>query len=199
MLVTTGLPPEARDVIDVGVTRSLGDAIGFNGLELGYNSRTLQAVAIAMRVGGGQTHIKMTTPEGIKFVKQYGESIRWSISQFTRKNCAAKSVVMALVARAHHNKVPRRKLERFCEVLNTELPNGDPAEGTIMRLLRILRPNSKGEAATTNRQGRRITYLKASRALEAYLNGDEIQTLRAAEANLYPLPEDVWLAPDQST
>lgn len=176
MMVTRGLPVEARDAIDLGVKREISDILGFE------DDRVQKIhVAVAKVVySRGENHaaLKMTVAEVCRFLYQHWDAIDFAAGGKQARNFPA--VVRGAIARAWYTE-DHARLEQFKEVMFTGVMEG-PGDIAAVRLRNSLMGRWKAFKGTT--------YRKAENAISKFVRNEQIGQLYEVTKELYPIPGD---------
>lgn len=181
MLVIRNATPDTRRVIDQGRKRSPADVLKLEGR---YESVSASEASVlkTMVAGVGQHMPKLTINEFVDLYEQHQSAVKFSVESL-RGGRTGKAVVRAAVARAwYHCDINR--LSDFCTTLNTGLGRNGGDAGAALFLRFINNPGTK----VTGRAPRNVVYMKAERAIRAYVDHEPLTQLRAIEAELFPLP-----------
>jgi hypothetical protein len=169
-------PRQAADRMTLG--RSLG-TVGSDEL----------ATLRAMLGGIAMMTKRRTVYEEMPFLEQHREAIHFAHEHLpvTRPAGIANCMTRAAVARAWYCISNDHLLERFCEVLRNGASSG-PREHVVVALRNQLLELGKLGKTQAVRQRQ---YALTTRALCAYNHDESLNVLRAANADLFLLPEEV--------
>lgn len=109
----------------------------------------------------------------------------------TAHNRFVGAPVRGAIGRAFFHTTGER-LIRFVGVLTAEIPATEPGDRAAVQLMMHQTSNSKAHG--TGRIGARDLYCRAQRAIRAFLDGESLSRLYAADADLFPLPTDDQIA-----
>ena len=189
MLVTTGLAAEAVLAIDDGRRRTQGQALSMHA----GAAVSPFITAIAREMFAGNTHLAMggrkrkpSRQELLAFYDTYAAEINYAAACFKNHDSGlALGFIAAVVARAavQHK---GRKLKHFAQVLAEGF--GKEGDEIIIRLRNHILQQRRAQKRDSGQRDQ--LYAKTERVLEAYLNREELTTVQAAKAELFPLPED---------
>lgn len=175
MLVTTGVKKPAAITIDVGRKRSMADGIHIGGLSEWIGKRHISLItqiADPRRLSAQET---VDWLEGMKSSAEFAVDVLRS-----NKRALVNSVLHAAMALAHfYNPEKEEMLKRFAEVYMDGLAN-NKKELSAIKL--------RDEFMTNTRNGgayRRDKFLKAQRALQAFLDGEVLSRLVKPKADIW--------------
>jgi hypothetical protein len=180
-------PAENMQAVDTGKRRSNFDVLRLTG-EAGEVTISHLAALRAMITGDSPSVLWMTAGEESQLLSKHHEALDFAMRRldYSRHKGIATASIRGVVARAYYS-TDHDRLARFCDILKTGIPSEESdAPAVILRdfLMGIIR-------AGKGRSVRRICYLKAERALLAFLKYECITQLRPATSELFPLPEEV--------
>jgi len=184
MMVAWGVVDEAQAVIDGGLVRSAVDQI-----KLGHNyeGATNTHVAIVKRLARHSVRGALTSAEVFTLLKTHKAALDFTVSAFTRRvRGITITPVMAVVTRAFYTQNHER-LETFCARLCDGQVGDDEQPILLLRNYLLERPVTRAKVATSSDE---VIYGKTARALTAYLHGERLSTLYAANSELFPLPAE---------
>lgn len=179
-LIARGCDPDERHVQDIGAPRSVGDVMSFEGLKV---SKNVLAVANQMN-RSFQLTWRPTIQEQRQFYLMHEGAIRFVMEKFDKRvRGIGQAAMLAPVARAWYSE-DRDKLQRWLEVFREGIPANE-SEYIIVKLrnFALATAGAKHSDAITN-------YGKAERALRAYLDGERLATLYAANEEMFPIPNE---------
>jgi hypothetical protein len=185
MMVSFGVSMDAQAVIDDNLQRTLVDTFK---LAYGREDVTNMHVAIAKRLLGSTLRGKVTRQEVAATIKTHENAIAFAIGAFEKKvRGITTAPVMTVVARAYYT-APHVQLTRFVDALTTGDIDQDHGEQPILMLRNWLLEKAplRGGSMT---QAEAI-YFKTERALRAFLDGERLTTLYAANGELFALPAE---------
>lgn len=159
--------------------RTAADAGRFEGVSI---SPAFLAILRMANYHHGCQPDKMTHNEALQQCEKHGEAI-----DFVYKAGGSRVTKSALSAcvRAWYHFQPS-DVERFIKIVRQDVSatrNGDRAAVLLSKFI-SLNPGLGGQ------QIRNETFCKALRAIQAYMNGEKIERLYAADSSLFPLPAD---------
>lgn len=181
--VTFGMTDEDALVIDTGRPRTVADEDLFS---TGHPPATgVYQTSRAMDNGfAGKQKIR-SHREDREFANLHREAITFALERLPfGKRGIGRAAVVAVVARAYYT-VDHFRLSRFCEVLRTSMANPGTSEESVINLRDFLKESAGGGGEMFQ-----VSYRKTERALWAFLNGERLQLLREASAELFPIPGD---------
>lgn len=184
LLVTRGLPKEARFVIDQGKPRSVVDAISLDGGTsiradvVSMAKNLLLAPLFAARIAW--------SPAMVREVVELNQDLIDSVTPIfpKKKRVPSQATLMALVARAADH-AAREVVEGFARILITGEGSGKAHEGSIIRLRDWLRESPEPRQASS--AGQRVAYQKAQAVLRAYQEEKQLPKIYAVADDLFPL------------
>lgn len=171
---------DARLVMDTGMKRSTDD----NFLMAGYSFPRNCGATVRKLLYGYTQFAKLAIPdqEVLEFMENNGDAICFAHEHLPQGR-TSHSLIRAVVARAYLKRAPKEKLKRFCEVLRSGL-SVDRLESSIVRLRNFMVDDTNvRKSSKTPGQ----VYGKAERALQAYLEGEELSRLESAGRELFPI------------
>lgn len=177
MVVWFGVPPVAREVIDSGAMRSLGDVADINKRE--------SAVTMSMICGNLKSHPCPTMIEKIAFHQRFLPEIRFAMEVMpgTRRAIKRASVAGA-IARAACGHIPYETISTFARILVSGMPENGPADVTVIRL----RDRLTSAKTHTGSASQAEAYGATSSALVAFYEGRSLSKIYCANTELFPLP-----------
>jgi hypothetical protein len=175
MLVTFGLPEEARKAIDVGRVRSIAYAL----------KTSNRAVAICRMVIGFPRYesVKLSPSQLSVALERNGKAINWVVNILPAKTYLTSAGVSAAFVRASYHENNSMLMEAASQIINGDsLPKGSP-----MLLLRewLVRPRLAG--CGSSRQ--MMIYQKTQKALQLFCDGKKGK-IHTTDKDLYPLPKN---------
>ena len=181
-LVAYGMSRDAMSAIDEGTMRTDTDVAKM----LGYDppTRGLSISNFMLRTMLSDRKFR-TTPriEKLQFFDRHRDAIAFVVENLNRKKIGINSV-LAVLARAYYT-VDRERLTRFMEILR-EGRYSSKKDQAAWKLSAWL--GTRMGSLDHNYQ--RENYRKTETALKAFVGGRELQLLRAASEELFPLPEE---------
>ena len=167
LMVTFGLKRPAAVTIDVGRKRSIAD-----GIQIGELSDwiTKRHISIINQIAEPK---RLSTPETVEWLEGMKESAQFAVATFaSNKRALVNSVLHAAVALAHfYNPDKEEELLKFASVYMQGLAT------TKEDLIAIKLRDEFLTNTTSGSSYRKDKFLKAQRALQAYLNGENISRL----------------------
>jgi hypothetical protein len=167
LMVTFGLKRPAAVTIDVGRKRSIAD-----GIQIGELSDwiTKRHISIINQIAEPK---RLSTPETVEWLEGMKESAQFAVATFaSNKRALVNSVLHAAVALAHfYNPDKEEELLKFANVY---------MQGLATNKKDLVAIKLRDEFLTNTNCGasfRKDKFLKAQRALQAYLNGETISRL----------------------
>jgi len=166
MMVTSGLKKDTSIDIDAGRPRSMLDGIKIGGLSDWIDSRHIAMINLIANPK------RLSATEVIKWLNKIEESARFSTSHLcTNKRNLTNSSIHAAIALAHFYGEDPDQLAHFCEVFLSGFPDNN--KDIIIIKLRddfFNHPNGGGS-------GKRDRYYKAMRAIQIYVNNENVKRL----------------------
>jgi hypothetical protein len=141
-------------------------------------------------VGGlAMDYRRRTLHEEMELLESHRSALHFAHENIPGKKPAgiANCMIRAVVARAWYCVTDHHPLSRFCEVLRTGVSLGENEQVIVMLRNQLIDLRSYG----TKRSARQRQYALTSRALLAYLQGEDITVLRASASELFILPEEI--------
>lgn len=168
--------------IDAGVTRNYADhkaMVGMPTISFGKQA----VLRMFLTIDSGRSRHSSSDLDEI--IETAGPVVDWVIKQFpTWVAGVTRATVLAAIASAYGH-VSEEKLARFCKVLYTQAADSaDPAEQTIVNLLRWLINNKSTRSGTVER---RDEFLRTQRAIQAYAAGEALKYSRPSQTLVYPV------------
>jgi len=184
MFVATGLNRKDGSTIDQGRTRSVADALKIGGM-VKADSYVTYGVAIVKMIRAAETatYLTLTIKETAEMVNQMNNGIQYSCASLTAINGGGlkNAVVRAAVATAYYF-VDRAKLDRFCRILVSGMPEG-PGDEVVIRLRNSLLTNPRTSGAID----RANKYRTILRVIKAYQNGENLKIIRIPQNNAFTM------------
>ena len=181
LLVTTGLDKEAAVAIDVHRKRTMVD-----GLRIGQISDWIDTrhIAIANLIAGGR---RLNQPETVAFLEHIEDGARFATNHLNAsKRHLMNSSIHSAVAMAHFYGEDPEDLARFCQIFVSGLAS-EPRDSAIIKLRDEFYNNTNGSAS--NKQEK---YLKAQRAIQAYLSHEVMKRLSLPKEAVWPFDWSVF-------
>lgn len=175
MMVTTGLKKPSAITIDVGRKRSMSDGIHISGLSDWISKRHISFIS---QVADPRI---LSTQETVDWLEGMKESAQFSIEVFcSNKRALVNGVLHAAMALAHfHNSDKEAQLRKFAEVY---------MDGLVTHKKELSAIKLRDEFMTNTRNGgsyRRDKFLKAQRAIQAFLNEEVITRLVRPKTDIW--------------
>jgi hypothetical protein len=175
MMVTRGAELESQEAVDGGEKRTVGDVLVLRG----QNVRTVH-VGVATMLAKQQGVTNPTRHEVLAMFEKHMAAITTAADVFPKMTrYIFTSPVLCAVARASYT-LKRDELEHFARVLCSGEMEDKSDKPIILLRNYLLERNPK----------RNDIYGKASRALYAFLERQQVSTLYASTVELFPLPGD---------
>ena len=186
-MVTWNLPAEANLVIDDHRPRSGADVLS---IEQGVAVDTLTVAIlrfIERPASAGTSMARFSKSELRDSLVTHGQAVSFVIKNLpARSRGITVAPILTPAARAWYS-ADRARIAEFLVVLATGIPKHSPADTAALRLrdwcisLRDIR----------QRPTRVEQYRRAQNALRHFLDGNDPGRLRASDADLFPLPEEL--------
>jgi hypothetical protein len=152
--------------------------------------RSDELAALRGMVGGLAIDYKRRTlHEEMELLELHRSALLFAHENIPGKKPAgiANCMIRAVVARAWYCMTDHHLLCRFCEVLRTGVSLGESEQVIVLLRNQLIDLRRNG----TTRTVRQRQYALTSRALLAFLQGEEIAVLRASASELFILPEEI--------
>lgn len=166
MMVTHGLKKETSIDIDAGRPRSMVDGIKIGGLSDWIDARHIAMMNLI------SSPRRLTTTEIIKWLDKMEDSAKFAISHLsTNKRNLNNCAIHGAIALAHFYGEDADDLAHFSNVFLSGFP--ESKKDIIIIKLRddfLTNPNGGGS-------GRRDRFFKAMRAIQIYVNGENVKRL----------------------
>lgn len=200
MVLITGVPRRAMVAADCGANRNVLDAARIGGKPLPKTAYAAVARAMLLGMnntwGGGR---QLGNQEILNFIAHHKEALEFSFDCLKQNITGlTQGPVRAVVARAYYRRNSRMRVRQFCEYLYSGLIGNSEKDVAAIRLRNwLLQAKSRNYKCTP-----KDVYGKTERALDAFLNEEQLETLYTTKEELFPIPdagllEDV-VAPDPS-
>lgn len=175
LLVTTGLDKEAAVAIDVHRKRSMVDGLRIGGISDWIDNRH---IAIANLIAGGR---RLNQPEIVEFLEYIEDSARFATTHLNAsKRHLMNASIHSAVAMAHFYGEDPEDLARFCQIFVSGLAS-QQRDSAIIKLRDEFYNNTGGGASD-----KRDKYLKAQRAIQAYLAKEVMKRLALPKEEVWP-------------
>jgi hypothetical protein len=183
MLVWTGVSKEALLTIDTGRPRNaLDNLLLEDGSRDLYSKHTISTLRAMLR-GPASGKCLMTTTQVKSELEKHADAIRFALEcQPPSLSSCSISTTRGVIARAWYTQ-DRGAIAEFAECLNTGIVQ-DRSHRHVIQLRDYLMQNKAYNVGAITR----MRYLKVSRSLWAYLNGETLTKLYAAPREYFPLP-----------
>lgn len=182
MLVANGVPDDAFDHIDQGLSRSALDIFKTQGRT--WISKDDIAIARILRLGPeGTRGTSLSVDEIGSEVEKHKEAIEFVSSRVNKHRKLPAAVKAAIVAAWYYER-DKEELARFIAVLSSGITQHKKDKVVI-----ILRDflSQEGSRAGGNKI-RTVQFLKACRAIKAFMDDEDLARLYAVDPSPYPLP-----------
>jgi hypothetical protein len=172
---------DALMAIDSGKPRSLADILHLGG---GLGRVTLKDLAVLRTMLGGMSGPKALSPsEAAEAMARHGRAIAFAVGALSNVRYISNAPTRAVMARAYYS-VDRDRLAEFGRMLASGIVPDTRCTSVI--LLRQYLQSNVGVSHVERRE----RYAKTQRALAAYLAGEPITRLYAANEDVFLLPEE---------
>jgi hypothetical protein len=166
MMVTSGLNRDTSIDIDAGRPRSMVDGIKIGGLSDWIDARHIAMMNLISMPR------RLTTTEIINWLDRMEDAAKFSTSHLsTNKRHLTNSAIHAAVALAHYYGEDPEQLAHFCKVFLSGFPE-HKKDVIIIKLRDDFFNNSNGGGS-----GKRDRYYKAMRAIQIYVNNENVKRL----------------------
>jgi hypothetical protein len=175
MMVTTGLKKPAAVTIDIGRKRSMSDGIQIGGLSDWISKRHISMIS---QVADPK---RLSTQETVEWLEGMKASAQFSLEVFaSNKRALVNGVLHAAMALAHfYNPEKEAQLRKFAEVY---------MDGLVTNKKELSAIKLRDEFMTNTRNGgsyRRDKFLKAQRAIQAFLDEEVINRLVRPKTDIW--------------
>ena len=180
-------PAENKQVMDVGERRSNLDIMTMT-QQVGDVSAKHLSTLRSMLAGRSVSSTRRSVGEEGKLFLKHGEAIRFAMRHLGASSIKGVStaITRAVVARAFYS-APHNVLVHFCNILKSGIASNDEDYAAVMLWQFLVRESNAGRADGV----RRLRYGKTEWALAAFLDGKTPKRLYGANAELFPLPEEM--------
>lgn len=183
--VTYNVPVDGVLHVDEQQVRSTRDALGMAGIGT-YTDSIISSCRAFLTLPGYRNIGSRSLPreELVAGLQRWAEPLEWVEVRAARIKFVTRSV-RAVLARASLHE-DRTRLGEFCQVLKTGMPLSAKSEedGAAITYARFLMRHGKNTEAVDSER-----YLKGQTAIAAFLRRENLESLRATERDLWPLPE----------
>jgi len=189
MFVSRGWPTETQQFVDQGLNRTALDILNLRNPET-EASKYMLAVARRMCIGTRGT-VLMTTHDLIHFAEKHEDALRFAIAdalQGKRPRYVTTAGVGAALARAFYHEDKGRLLEFGATMIGSRTPQGEEDSGA--HLLRGWLQSNAPIYGAVRVSKDLLIYMKAQRALVAFLGREKLRML-------YPQQDEVWMLPNE--
>lgn len=177
-----GVDPSVRLNIDTGRVRDLVDNAKISGYE-GFISKQALGTMMIVAFGREVREKALSNAERIELLERYVEDIRYSETVATlKKRGIAPAPVRAAVARAHMHLGDNARLNEFCAVLNSGIPQSMPADRSALTFR-----NYMLEIKAGHKLDPRDTFLKAMNAIDYFMRRKPLTVIKVVKDEAYPL------------
>jgi len=179
LLVTRGLKPEWREVIDSGLVRSLPDAVSETWINTTTTATARRMIVGANRRGGGASFKSRATE--LDFMRTHREAICFAATNDLGRIMGAGT--RAAIAVAYYS-VDREVLAEFRAGLLGEFV-ADPARGVL--IAKFVK-HMTDTVVPAGEDAARVAYLKTQRAIKAFVEKEALTRFAIPSASIYTLP-----------
>lgn len=183
MVVANNVPRRAMGAVDCGANRNVNDAARIAGKPLPHSS--YPGVARCMMRGLAPKTLSWSNQQVLYFIEEHREALDFAFTEMGRNvRFISPAGVRAAVARAWYQRNSRTRLREFCEAIYTGLIGSVKEDVAVVRLRNwlLLGKEQTKKASTVD------VYAKAEYALKAFLDREEIASVRSAKEELFPIP-----------
>jgi hypothetical protein len=179
-LVGRGLSREAGLNIDTGVTRNLVDNARIAGLN---DALTSELLACARAVDEGVRGTKgYSNAQKLAMFEKHKESVTWACQHGPRGRTIRNQCVLSAVARAWMYEADKEKLQRFCKVLSTGVPDGEHESAAIaLRNYLLVKRNAHLNQMFAE------TFKKVQNAIHYFMRDKKLMVIKVVADEQYPL------------
>ena len=174
-----GLDSDVIRTIDEGKKRTNLDVMRI--MKEPGTGKTLSATNFVMEQAGRKKRAPRS--EQLDFHRRHFDAATFAC-QLNQKPYARNPVHAALLRSYYH--VNRDRLLEFITILNTGIWDGSPANSAAFRLRRFIEANRLGQTGPARIE----LYFRAEQAIRHFCDRKHLRLLRAASAELFPLPEE---------
>ncbi len=184
MTLITGVPRKSMTGVDCGVNRNVVDAARISGKPLPASQYASVARIMMSGLGYGAKQSR-GNQEVLFFINNQKEALDFAFDCL-RSNTPgiAAAGVRAVIARAWYQRGHRTRIREFCKCLLDGLVENKTRDVAVIRLRNWLL-QVKGTRQPVKRTD---VYAKTERALRAFLDGEELDTIYATKEELFPIP-----------
>lgn len=189
MMVSHGWPVNTQQFVDQGLIRTSLDVIKLRDPGTVATSYMI-AVARRMQIGTRGT-LLLTIHDVVHFAEEHTAALTFAVQealQNKRPRYVAPAGVGAAIARAFYHEDKHRLTEFGGVMLGSRMPQGDEDSGAHVLREWLLSGSPIYGAVRVSKD--LLTYMKAQRALMAFLNREKIR-------NLYPQQDEIWSLPGE--
>lgn len=183
MPVTFNLPVDAKNNVDQPKVRSKNDIL--RGVGFTVTGKSLSGI-IKCVIAGNDNQRALTNKELIRYARRLFDGLKFVDQHFNKKvGYVSTAPVKAAIVRAFFAcETKRNRLARFCEILETGIPNSAD-DGEIM----VIRFRERLKEDPTVRAGSAVNevYAKTERVIQAFLNGEDLKAFVAPKCELFPM------------
>lgn len=186
MVLVTGVPRKSMVGVDCGVTRNVADAAKVSGKPLPATQYASVARIMMAGLGYGSKQ-SLGNQEVLHFIGNHKDAMAFSFDCL-RSNTPgiAAAGVRAVIARAWYQRNCRNRIREFCKALLSGLMENKSKDVAVIRLRNWLL-QAKGTRQAVKRTD---VYAKTERALKAFIDEEELDTIYATKEELFPIPLD---------
>lgn len=173
---------DEMEVVNTGTTRDATAAATIAGMDANKNDMSTLRNFL---MGSTNYFSAFTNSEMLHKARVYAEVMAWCREVFKSTASSTRIIsgpVRGAIARAYYH-APADKLIRFVDVLKLDTPAVEPGDRSAISLRNALEVGQLGGQA-----GRRDSFCKTQRAVQAFLGGEDLKLIRPVEADLFPLP-----------
>lgn len=168
--------------VDTGLGREIVDNARIGGYK-GYISKPGIAIAVFMHRGKPKSGTQVpTNAERMDLLQRYEPHVRYAESKLGHTKRIGITPITAAVARAHQHLGDHKRLEEFCTVLKTGMPQYVEADKAALALRNYLL-----DITLDRKLDYRDLFLKTMVAIKYFVKGKTLTAIRAQSEEAYPL------------
>ncbi len=191
MFIIYGCKKKMMKGVDMGSNRNFSDYVKIGEIALPFNQPFNVSSVVRAMDSGLRSKPNMSNAEVINFVGLHEDALKFTFEAMPKN---AKGIthasVRAVIARAYYKRNYRTRIRQFCTMLYDGLVENPKDDSGVIRLRNWLIETFLGgmRKATVSRPRPVIVYAKTERALQAFLDNENIAMLYETRTELFPLP-----------
>ena len=188
MAVWVGMDPATHAFIDEGLSRSVVDVLRLSG---NGNISPYKAAAARRMVIGVRTFVTLSRQDQIDFIKEHDKALTFVIEEVFQKRKVQRVMpapVGAVMARAFYHEDHDRLIEFGAIILDGITSSQKDVAAVLLRSW-LLAGTPTDRSVSVAREA--LIYMKAQRALVAFIAGEQMR-------NLYPMRDEYWALPGEA-